>query len=172
MRPPDQPILIVNPNSGNGRAEAIGLVSTAERMGVPSVTMRPGDDLAQLAHAMVDRGHDHLLMAGGDGSLAVVAGVAIHRRVAFSCVPVGSRNHFAMDLGLDRHDPLQSLGAARSGVERVIDVGVIANQIFVNNVSFGVYAEAIGDPDYAATAHGASQTPRSRPRPIHRPKWG
>jgi diacylglycerol kinase family enzyme len=145
---PEQPILIVNPNSGDGRAASIGLVSSAATMGVQSVTMQPGDDLAELAHAMVDRGTDHLMMAGGDGSLAIVAGVAIARGVAFSCVPVGTRNHFAMDLGLDRHDPLRSLDAARDGVERVIDVGMIANQVFVNNVSFGLYAQAIADPDY------------------------
>ena len=50
-------------------------------------------------------------MAGGDGSLAAVAAVAIERDMPFVCVPFGTRNHFARDLGLDRDDPLGALAA-------------------------------------------------------------
>ena len=110
--------------------------------------MQPGDDLAELAVSMVDQGCDHLMMAGGDGSLAIVAEVAMARDVPFSCVPVGTRNHFAMDLGLDRSHPLQSLDAALDGSERLIDVGIVAGQVFLNNVSFGLYPRAIADPEY------------------------
>ena len=109
--------------------------------------MRAGDDLAAIAGRLVDGGCDHLLMAGGDGSLAIVAQVAMARRVAFSCVPVGTRNHFAMDLGLDRRHPVESLQAV-DGVEQWIDVGVVAGEVFLNNVSFGLYATAIADPEY------------------------
>jgi diacylglycerol kinase family enzyme/membrane-associated phospholipid phosphatase len=110
--------------------------------------MQPGDDLANLARSIVDHGCDHLIMAGGDGSLAIVAEVAIARDIPFSCVPVGTRNHFAMDLGLDRSNPLQSLDAVTDGSERLIDVGIVAGQVFLNNVSFGLYPRAISDPEY------------------------
>ena len=145
---PEHPVLIVNPRSGNGRATAIELVGTAQRLGLETVTMQPGDDLAELAVHIVDGGCDHLMMAGGDGSLAIVAEVAMARGVPFSCVPVGTRNHFAMDLGLDRSHPLQSLDAALDGSEQLIDVGIVAGQIFLNNVSFGLYPRAIADPEY------------------------
>jgi diacylglycerol kinase family enzyme/membrane-associated phospholipid phosphatase len=145
---PTHPVLIVNPKSGNGRAAAIDLVHTAQRLGFETVTMQPGDDLASLATHVVDRGCDHLMMAGGDGSQAIVAEVAMARDVAFSCVPVGTRNHFAMDLGLDRSDPLRALDAALDGSEKSIDVGIVAGQVFLNNVSFGVYPRAIADPEY------------------------
>ena len=145
---PSHPVLIVNLKSGNGRAAAIDLVDTAQRLGLETVTMQPGDDLAELAVRMVDRGCDHLMMAGGDGSLAIVAEVAMVRDVPFSCVPVGTRNHFAMDLGLDRSHPLQSLDAALDGSEQLIDVGILAGQVFLNNVSFGLYPRAIADPEY------------------------
>lgn len=145
---PAHPVLIVNPGSGNGRAAAIDLIPTAQRLGLETVTMQPGEDLAGLARSLVDRGCDHLMMAGGDGSLAIVAEVAIARDVPFSCIPVGTRNHFAMDLGLDRSHPLQSLDAALDGVERLVDVGIVAGQVFLNNVSFGLYARAIADPEY------------------------
>ena len=145
---PSHPVLIVNLRSGNGRAAAIDLVDTAQRLGLETVTMQPGDDLAELAIRLVDRGCDHLMMAGGDGSLAIVAQVAMARGIPFSCVPVGTRNHFAMDLGLDRSHPLQSLDAALDGSEQLIDVGILAGQVFLNNVSFGLYPRAIADPEY------------------------
>ncbi len=145
---PTHSVLIVNPNSGSGRAAAIDLVHTAQRLGLETVTLQPGDDLATLAAEMVDRGCDHLMMAGGDGSLAIIAGVAMARDVTFSCVPVGTRNHFAMDLGLDRSDPLRALDAALDGSEKSIDVGIVAGQVFLNNVSFGPYPRAIADPEY------------------------
>ncbi len=145
---PSHPVLIVNLKSGNGRAAAIDLVGTAQRLGLETVTMQPGDDLAELAVRMVDGGCDHLMMAGGDGSLAIVAEVAMGRNVPFSCVPVGTRNHFAMDVGLSRGHPLQSLDAALDGSERLIDVGIVAGQVFLNNVSFGLYPRAIADPEY------------------------
>ena len=110
--------------------------------------MQPDDDLAGLASSLVDQGCDHLMMAGGDGSLAIVAEVAMARDVPFSCVPVGTRNHFAMDLGLDRSHPLQSLDAALDGSEKLIDVGIVAGQVFLNNVSFGLYPRAVADPEY------------------------
>jgi diacylglycerol kinase family enzyme len=145
---PTRPILIVNPRSGDGRAAAVDLVHTAHRLGLETVTMEPGDGLADLATSLVDEGCDHLMMAGGDGSLAIVAQVAMARDVPFSCVPVGTRNHLAMDLGLDRSHPLRALDAAFDGLERSIDVGIAGGQVFLNNVSFGFYAKAIADPDY------------------------
>ena len=145
---PNHPVLIVNLRSGNGRAAAIDLIHTAQRLGLETVTMQPGDDLAGLASSLVDQGCDHLMMAGGDGSLAIVAAVAVTRDVPFSCVPVGTRNHFAMDLGLDRSHPLQSLDAALDGSEKLIDVGIVAGQVFLNNVSFGIYPRAVADPEY------------------------
>ena len=157
----------MNPRSGNGRAAAIDLLGAAQKLGVETLTMEPGDDLASLANSIVDQGCDHLMMAGGDGSLAIVAEVAMARGVPFSCVPVGTRNHFAMDLGLDRRHPLLSLDAAFDGLERSIDVGVVAGRVFLNNASFGLYPRAIADPEYRShraqsMADAAVDTARDR----------
>ena len=144
------PVLIINPGSGGGKANKIGLASAATALGIETIVRKKGEKIPELANSAVDRGADHLLIAGGDGSQARVANVAIKRGVAFSCVPSGTRNHFAMDLGLDRSDPKKALSAAFDGVEFKVDVGRIAKRLFVNNVSFGVYAEALADPDYRA----------------------
>jgi diacylglycerol kinase family enzyme len=142
------PVLIINPGSGGGKAQKIGLASAATGLGIETIVRKKGEKIPDLANRAVDRGADHLLIAGGDGSQARVANVAIKRGVAFSCIPSGTRNHFAMDLGLDRSNPKKALSAAFDGVEFRVDVGRVAKRLFVNNVSFGFYAEAIADPDY------------------------
>ncbi len=81
-------------------------------------------------------------MAGGDGSLAAVAEVAIERGLPFACIPFGTRNHFARDVGLDRDDPIGALESF-GGRESVIDVGSVNGRVFLNNVSLGAYAELV-----------------------------
>ena len=110
--------------------------------------LQPGDDIVELAANAVDAGADAIGAAGGDGSLGLVARVAIERDVPFFCVPVGTRNHFALDLGLDREDPLSALDAIRDGEEIDIDYGLAGDRPFLNNVSFGIYAEAVHRPEY------------------------
>ena len=144
----EHPVLIINPHSGSGKAAKIGLVASAEILGIETVVRQKGEKLGKLAKTAVDNGCDHLIISGGDGSLARIAKVAIERDVPFSCVPCGTRNHFAMDLGLDRDDPTKALEAAFGGVEVKVDVGRIGGKLFLNNVSFGVYANAIAETGY------------------------
>lgn len=63
-------------------------------------------------------------------------------------IPAGTRNHFAMDLGLDREDPSAALEALTDGVELRVDLGFAGERAFVNNVSFGAYAALVQDPAY------------------------
>ncbi len=134
-----QRFLIVNPRSGADAPSAEGLVAAARERGIEPRVLGEGDDLVDLArHASADV----IGMAGGDGSLAAVAAVAIERDVPFVCVPFGTRNHFARDLGLDRDDPIDAL-AAFDGAERRIDVGRVGERLFLNNVSLGLYARLV-----------------------------
>jgi len=88
-------------------------------------------------------------MAGGDGSLAVLAAAAAAHGLAFVCVPAGTRNHFALDVGMDRHDVPGALEAfTSSGVERRIDMGEVNGRLFLNNVSLGIYGDAVAQPAY------------------------
>src|SRR6478735_484636 len=130
--------LIVNPSSGNGGSDE--LLATAGERGIETHVLREGDDLAALARGARA---DALAMAGGDGSLAVVAGVALERNLPFACIPFGTRNHFARDVGLDRDDPIGALDALVDGREIRIDVGRANERLFLNNVSLGVYARLV-----------------------------
>jgi len=133
-------VLFVNPGSGKGGPTVEELLSAAHALGVDVRVLEEDDDLRELAR---QANADVLGMAGGDGSLGAVARVAIERDLPFVCVPWGTRNHFASDVGLDTDDPLASLAAFRDGVERRIDVGRAGDQVFLNNVSLGVYARLV-----------------------------
>ncbi len=146
--PPRQPVLFVNPRSGGGKAARAGLAERARERGIEAVVLDPGQDLATLARDAAAGGADVLGVAGGDGSLAVVAAVAAAHGIAFACVPAGTRNHFALDVGVDRHDLTGALDAFTDGVERRIDVAEVNGRMFLNNVSLGIYGQAVRRPAY------------------------
>ncbi|HET7296790.1 MAG TPA: diacylglycerol kinase family protein, partial [Gemmatimonadales bacterium] len=143
-----RPVLIINLKSGGGKAERFDLVAEAQRRGVEPVVLKPGDDLLELAESAVQRGSQVIGMAGGDGSQALVATVAARRDVAHVCIPAGTRNHFALDLGLDRDDVVGALDAFTDGLERRIDLARVNERVFVNNASLGVYAKVVQSDAY------------------------
>ena len=151
------PVLLLNPKSGGGKVEKFGLEAAASELGVKTSVLRGGDDLEALALEAVGCGADALGMAGGDGSQALVARIAAKHDVPFVCVPAGTRNHFALDLGLDREDPRKALAAFR-GHERRVDYAEVNGRLFVNNVSLGLYARIVQEPGYReAKAKTASE---------------
>jgi len=140
--------LIINLKSGGGKAARFDLASEARRRGVEPIVLHPGDDLLHLAEAAMDNGAEVIGMAGGDGSQALVATVAARRGIPHVCIPAGTRNHFALDLGLDRDDVVGALDAFTDGVERHIDLARVNDRVFVNNASLGVYAKVVQSDAY------------------------
>jgi len=148
LAPPAHPVLLCNPWSGGGKVKTFGLEELASSMGVETVMLDRGLDLEQLARDAVDRGADCLGMAGGDGSQALVASIAVEKGLPFVCVTAGTRNHFALDLGLDRDDPRRSVHAFGDAIERRIDYATVNDRFFVNNVSLGIYATIVQQEGY------------------------
>jgi diacylglycerol kinase family enzyme len=147
--PPLHPFVVMNPRSGGGKVGRFHLRERAEELGVEVALLdRPGTDVQQLARDALARGADLLGVAGGDGTQALVAHVAAEHDVPFLVISAGTRNHFALDLGLDRQDPSRCLDALRDGVEARIDLGEVNGRPFVNNASFGAYAEIVLNPAY------------------------
>jgi len=145
---PRRPVLFFNPKSGGGKAERFSLAEEARARGIEPIELKPGEDLEQLVRGAVAKGADGLAMAGGDGSQAVVAAVAAELDLPYACVPAGTRNHFALDLGVDREDVVGALDAFVDGGEHRVDLGEVNGRVFVNNVSLGLYAEAVQRSGY------------------------
>jgi diacylglycerol kinase family enzyme len=145
---PQRPVMFYNPRSGGGKASRFHLADEARRRGIEPIELTPGSDLEELVRKAVADGADALAMAGGDGSQAIVAAVAAEQGLPYACIPSGTRNHFALDLGVDRDDVVGALDALRGGGERVVDLAEVNGRVFVNNVSLGLYAEAVQKEGY------------------------
>ena len=145
---PQRPVLFINPLSGGGRAGRARLAEAARERGVDPVVLTQGEGLGGLVEAAVTGGADALGMAGGDGSLAVVAAIASAHGLPFVCVPAGTRNHFARDLGLAPNDLVGALDAFTDAQERRVDLAEVNGRAFLNNVSLGVYGVAVQRAGY------------------------
>ena len=156
--PARRPYLIMNSKSGDGKVDRFDLKRKAEALGA-EVFLFGGSgpvDVAAIARQAVANGADLLGVAGGDGTQALVAGIAAEQGLPFVVISAGTRNHFALDLGLDRADPARCLSALADGVELRVDLGVINGQTFVNNASFGAYAEIVETPAYRGDKMGTT----------------
>ena len=180
---PRHPVLIMNMRSGGGKAEKFALDERCRERGIEPLVLTPGSDLLGLAEDAISRGAHVLGMAGGDGSQALVASVASRHGVPLVVAPAGTRNHLALDLGLDREDVVGALDAFQDGLDRVIDLAEVNGRVFVNNASLGFYAEIVQWSEYRdAKVHTAAarlpdllgaeptgSTCDSRCRPARRP---
>ena len=155
---PRRPFVIMNPRSGGGKVTKFGLKDKAEALGAQVALLQgPGiADVAALARRAVADGADLLGVAGGDGTQALVAGIAAEHGLPFLVISAGTRNHFALDLGLDREDPAACLTALTDGEELRVDLGLIGDRTFVNNASFGAYAEVVKSPAYRDDKRGTT----------------
>ena len=155
---PRRAFIVMNPRSGGGKVAKFGLEEKARALGA-QVAMLDGPeivDVAALARKAVAEGCDLLGVAGGDGTQALVAGIAAEHDLPFLVISAGTRNHFALDLGLDREDPSTCLDALTDGEELRIDLGIIGDRTFVNNASFGAYAEVVRSPAYRDDKRGTT----------------
>jgi diacylglycerol kinase family enzyme len=140
---PRRPVLFLNPRSGGGKAGRFSLAAEASARGIEPIELGSGSDLETLVRDAVDGGADGLAVAGGDGSQAAVAAAAAELDLPYACVPAGTRNHFALDLGVDRDDVVGALDAFVDGRERRVDLAEVNGRVFVNTVSLGLYADAV-----------------------------
>jgi diacylglycerol kinase family enzyme len=141
-------VVVMNPGSGGGKVDRFRLVERAQAAGAQVRLTDPDRDPASLARAAIAEGATVLGVAGGDGTVSAVAEVAAEARRPLVVIPAGTRNHFARDLGLDLRNPASALAALRTGDVAPIDLGRVGSRVFVNNVSFGAYADALLTPGY------------------------
>lgn len=155
---PQRAFIVMNPRSGGGKVAKFGLREKAHALGAQVVMLEGPEivDVAALARKAVAQGCDLLGVAGGDGTQALVAGIAAEHDLPFLVISAGTRNHFALDLGLDREDPSACLDALTDGEELRVDLGAIGDRTFVNNASFGAYAEVVQSPAYRDDKRGTT----------------
>ena len=159
----------MNLKSGGGKAERFHLVDECTAEGLSRSSCEPGEDWLQRVRDVAASGVDVIGMAGGDGSQAMVGTVAAEFGLPMVVVPAGTRNHLALDLGLDRDDVVGALDAYGDAVERRLDLADVNGHVFVNNVSLGLYAASFVPPS-TATPRSTRPLPRCRRSSVRRPK--
>jgi diacylglycerol kinase family enzyme len=103
-----------------------------------------GADMVAAARAALAEGVPIVVAGGGDGTINAVAGVVADTDAAFGVLPLGTLNHFAKDIGI----PLDLDGAIATiagGARKLVDVGEVNEQIFLNNSSLGLYPDIVRD---------------------------
>ena len=147
VAPAKNGVLFMNLKSGGGKAERFHLVDECRARGIEPVVLEGGQDWVAIIREIAPK-HDVVGMAGGDGSQALVGSIAAELGLPMVVVPAGTRNHLALDLGLDRDDVVGALDAYGEAVERPMDLADVNGKVFVNNVSLGLYAAIVRSPEY------------------------
>ncbi len=133
-------IIFVNPHSGDGSSP--GVDDVADAFPEHRVEACEPSELERRIEEALDERPDFVGVAGGDGSVNAAAGVL--RGVAdvpLLVVPLGTRNHFARQVGIDTLDA--AMEALTKGQTSRIAVGEVRGRHFVNNASIGVYPSLV-----------------------------
>jgi undecaprenyl-diphosphatase len=133
-------IVLVNPHSGPDETSASDI---AEHFPGSTIRDLDGKDVRRQVEDAVDEGSPAFLaVAGGDGTIRCAAGVAADRGLPLLPIPAGTRNHFAKEVGIPT---LDDAGLASTGDVKVIDLGEVNGEVFVNNANIGIYPRIVRD---------------------------
>jgi undecaprenyl-diphosphatase len=104
--------------------------------------MSPEHGVDELLQGAVRAGGVRALgVAGGDGSVAAAAAVALEHGLPLAVLPAGTLNHFARDVGVETAEDVAK--AVRSGSAVQVDVAEVNGTPFLNTASIGVYPEVV-----------------------------
>lgn len=124
-----------------------------------------------LREAAANKAHDGLLVAGGDGTVSLAAGLAARHGKTLAVLPGGNMNLFARSLGLPL-DPFAAADALAGSETRRVDIAYANDRPFIHEFSLGLHPELIADRDkvkYGSRLGKLVGTARSALRVIARP---
>jgi diacylglycerol kinase family enzyme len=144
--PGNRPLpVIVNVSGGAARRAAAGLKAQLETAfadaGQPiALELVEGPDIPAALERHADA--PRVAVGGGDGTLGGAAGMLAQRGAELAVLPLGTRNHFAGQLGIPPDLPSAARLAA-SGTARAVDIGEAGERTFINNFSVGAYVDLV-----------------------------
>ena len=144
-------VLVVNPVSGDPNYDPTADIAEA----LPAATVlrtRPDVDCVDLLDEVLDELTDPVCavgVAGGDGTVASVASVALRRELPLVVVPTGTLNHFARDLGV--YDLREVVDATGAGEAVAVDIAGVefgdeaspGRHYLINTASLGSYPDLV-----------------------------
>lgn len=138
-------LLVINEKSGAVKdlgVDAIRAHGRAARDVVKDLEIEivHGEAEALIEAARQADAFDVVAAAGGDGTQAAIAGALKGSQTALLPLPCGTMNMLCRDLGMP-HDIEEALRVGLTGERAQVDVGVVGDRTFLNNIVFGAYAE-------------------------------
>jgi diacylglycerol kinase family enzyme/membrane-associated phospholipid phosphatase len=145
-------VVAVNPRSGpDGYDPAEDIRRLLPRAEVRETTPEAG--IAELLEEAARSGRARALgVAGGDGSVAAAAAVAVGHGLPLAVLPAGTLNHFARDVGV--HTVEHAAEAVAAGLAVEVDVAEVNGTPFLNTASIGSYPEMVRRRDALAGRMG------------------
>ena len=145
-------VVAVNPNSGTDDYDPVE--SIRELLpGAEVLEMGEGAGVAELLGEAARSGRAKALgVAGGDGSVAAAAAIALEHGLPLAVIPAGTLNHFARDVGLD--GPQDAADAVVNGSAVKVDVADVNGTPFLNTASIGAYPDMVQRRDDLAGRMG------------------
>jgi len=145
-------IAVVNPAGGTASALAGRLKADLEKAfaeaGIAADVVIPSGSIEAAikdAVARIASGEaDVLAVGGGDGTLRTAAATLAGTKFPLAILPLGTRNHFARDLGVPL-DLAQAIRLIVDGEAQPVDVGEVNGEVFINNSSIGIYPFLVAD---------------------------
>ena len=151
-------VVIRNRKSGKGDTAAEAVRAAMDRLGPQArlVELSPGTDLSDRARQEAEAGASIVVAAGGDGTIMGVAGGLAGTGAALGVLPLGTFNYFARGLGLPE-DPTEAADAILAGRRCRLSLGAVAGQLFLNNVSMGIYPAILKERETVYKTWGRSR---------------
>ncbi|MEX0685888.1 MAG: diacylglycerol kinase family protein [Balneolales bacterium] len=112
-----------------------------------------GDNTVNEIKKMIAKGIDVLVIGGGDGTISTAAKLVKDSDIILAVLGLGTRNHFARDLGIPK-DPIEAIKLLDKLNVRQIDLGEVNGNIFINNATMGFYPQIVKERDDKTEKHG------------------
>lgn len=155
--PVDSHSLCVLANPGSGRASRDGsAVDKAMAVFGPDVPLRrltEGQTFADAVKQALADGFTTIVAAGGDGTVTGIAQALIGTDANLAILPLGTFNFVSRGLGLSE-DPEAAARAILAGHPHRISVGMVNDQLFLNNVSLGLYPRILSEREAMYARYG------------------
>ncbi|NGQ92611.1 hypothetical protein G5V65_17090 [Rhodobacter sp. HX-7-19] len=155
--PVDRHSLCVLANPGSGRASrdgsAIGKAMAVFGPDVPLRRLTEGQTFADAVKQALADGFTTIVAAGGDGTVTGIAQALIGTGANLAILPLGTFNFVSRGLGLSE-DPEAAARAILAGHPHRISVGMVNDQLFLNNVSLGLYPRILSEREAMYARYG------------------
>lgn len=138
--------VLANPGAGLASRDGSALAAAMDVFG-PDVPLRRLTDGETFDHAVEQAladGYTTLVAAGGDGTVTAIAHALTGRAASLGILPLGTFNFVSRGLGLPE-DPAAAARAILAGHPHRISVGAVNGQVFLNNVSIGLYPRILAE---------------------------